>query len=42
MRAVEQSRGFMGADTRVLVDSMVGFQALVDTGCISLLKVRLL
>lgn len=42
MRALEQSRGFMGAETRVLVDSVVGFQALVDTGCISLLKVRLL
>ncbi|CAM9912307.1 unnamed protein product [Ascophyllum nodosum] len=40
MSALAQSPGFMGADTRVVVDSLVGFQALVDTGHVSLLKVN--
>lgn len=40
MGAITESAGFKGAETRVLVDSVVGFQALVDTGHISLLKVR--
>lgn len=39
MGAITESRGFKGADTRVLVDSVVGFQALIDTGHINLLKV---
>ncbi|CAM9387524.1 unnamed protein product [Ectocarpus sp. 6 AP-2014] len=40
MGAITESAGFKGAETRVLVDSVVGFQALVDTGHISLLKVN--
>lgn len=39
MDTVTASAGFLGAETRVLVDSVVGFEALVDTGIISLLKV---
>lgn len=39
MGAITESGGFKGGETRVLVDSIVGFQALVDTGHISLLKV---
>ncbi|CAM9575899.1 unnamed protein product [Pylaiella littoralis] len=40
MGAITESGGFKGGETRVLVDSIVGFQALVDTGHISLLKVN--
>lgn len=40
MGTITESAGFKGTETRVLVDSVVGFQALVDTGCISLLKVE--
>lgn len=39
MEAITGARGFKGAETRVLVDSIVGFEALVDTGHVSLLKV---
>lgn len=39
MGAITDSQGFKGGETRVLVDSIVGFQALVDTGHVSLLKV---
>lgn len=39
MGAITESRGFKGAETRVLVDSIVGFEALIDTGHVSLLKV---
>lgn len=39
MGAITESGGFKGAETRVLVDSMVGFEALIGTGHVSLLKV---
>lgn len=39
MAAITKSPGFKGAETRVLVDSIVGFQALVGSGHVSLLKV---
>lgn len=39
MDAVSGSAGFKGAETRMLVDSVVGFKALVGTGHIGLLKV---
>ncbi|CAN0214544.1 unnamed protein product, partial [Laminaria digitata] len=40
MAAITESPGFKGAETRVLVDSIVGFQALVGSGHVSLLKVN--
>lgn len=39
MSALRESGGVAGAEMRVLVDSVVGFQALIDTGVIGLLKV---
>ena len=41
MGVIAESPGFKGAETRVLVDSIVGFQALVGSGHVSLLKVSL-
>ncbi|CAN0207312.1 unnamed protein product [Scytosiphon promiscuus] len=38
MGTIVDSAGFKGDETRVLVDSVVGFEALVDTGHISVLK----
>eukprot|EP00903_Cladosiphon_okamuranus_P014750 g13667.t2 len=40
MGAITGSQGFKRAETRVLVDSVVGFEALVGTGHVSLLKVN--
>ncbi len=39
MGAITESAGYKGGETRVLVDSVVGFQALIGTGHISVLKV---